>query len=165
MVNKQDEQAGHVEHTAAGNDDQSPPETPRPVILWSAPDDPHATIPIGDEQREQDRRSKRTARIALLNDLCRIAMGLTGRVMLTQGICALPPAVQSAICERVQTFNEFSTDNNPYGERDSGSFEYEEHRVLWKIDYYDRDLEYGSEDPSDPAQTTRVLTIMLSDEY
>jgi hypothetical protein len=38
-------------------------------------------------------------KIATLNDLCRKAMGIAGRVVQTAGICALPSAQQSAIRE------------------------------------------------------------------
>lgn len=117
-------------------------------------------------EEDKDRTgSERTARIAALNDLCRTALGVGGIVRQTPGISALPPAVQSAIRERVETFKAFNADNDPYGERDFGRIEYEGYRVYWKIDYYDLALEGGSEDPSDVTQTTRVLTIMLASEY
>lgn len=38
-------------------------------------------------------------------------------------------------------------------------------RIFWKIDYFDSCYEYGSEDPTDPAATRRVLTIMRAEEY
>jgi len=76
-----------------------------------------------------------TSRIAELNDLCRKAFGLAGRVFQTQGITALPPAAQSAIREKVESFDAFTEDNDPYGEHDFGAFEHEGHRVFWKIDY------------------------------
>ncbi len=103
--------------------------------------------------------------IARLNDLCRTAMGVAGKLVQTQGISALPPAEQSAIREKVETFSDFTEGNDPYGERDFGAFEHNGQRVFWKIDYYAPDLMHGSENPADPKQTVRVLTIMLADEY
>ena len=107
----------------------------------------------------------RAERIALLNDLCRTAMGICGRLVQTEGMNALPLADQSAIREKVETFNEFTSDNDPYGERDFGAFEHNGERIYWKIDYYDKTLTKGSEDPRRPEETTRVLTIMLACEY
>jgi hypothetical protein len=106
-----------------------------------------------------------TVKIAELNDLCRKAMGVAGRLVQTPGISALPLEDQSAIREKVETFNTFTPDNDPYAERDFGAFEHNGKRIFWKIDYYDRTLSQGSEDPSDPKQTVRVLTIMLASEY
>jgi hypothetical protein len=111
-----------------------------------------------------------TTKIAELNDLCRTAMGVAGRVFKTQGISALPPEEQSAIFEKVETFDAFTPDNDPHREHDFGSVEHQGHKIFWKIDYYDRTTfgtgrDMGSEDPSDPRQTVRVLTIMLASEY
>ncbi len=103
--------------------------------------------------------------IARLNDLCRTAMGIAGKLFQTEGVSALPEADQSAIREKVETFKDFSEDNDPHGERDFGAFEHNGQRIFWKIDYYARDLMHGSENPADPKQTVRVLTIMLADEY
>lgn len=107
----------------------------------------------------------KTKRIAELNDVARTAMGVACRVLQTQGIQALDLDVQSTIREQIETFSAFTPDNDPHGERDFGALEVEGERIFWKIDYYDRNLEYGSDDPSDPAQTKRVLTIMLASEY
>jgi hypothetical protein len=111
-----------------------------------------------------------TSRIAELNDLCRKAFGLAGRVFQTQGISALPQRDQSAIREKVELFDSFTEDNDPHGEHDFGAFEHEGQRIFWKIDYYDRATfgtghDSGSENPADPKQTVRVLTIMLASEY
>jgi hypothetical protein len=106
-----------------------------------------------------------TSKIAELNDLCRTAMGVAGRLFQTAGISALSLADQSAIREKVETFNTFTPDNDPHGERDFGAFEHNGERIFWEIDYYAPDMEHGSEDPADPRQTVRVLTIMLASEY
>lgn len=92
-------------------------------------------------------------------------MGVASRLVQTEGISALPPADQSKIREAVEKFSAFNPSNDPYGEHDFGGFEHEGQRIFWKIDYYDKQLQQGSEHPEDPAQTTRVLTIMLAEEY
>jgi len=103
-------------------------------------------------------------RIRELNDAFRRSFS-GGRVNMTAGIAALSDDVQAAVFDRVKTFDEFTPDNDPHREHDFGAFEHAGHRMFWKIDYYDAAMEAGSEDPADPSQTTRVLTIMLASEY
>ena len=72
---------------------------------------------------------------------------------------------QSAILDAIATFDAFGPENDPYGEHDFGALTIEGARILFKIDYFDRALTGPSPDPADPSVTTRVLTIMLADEY
>ena len=107
----------------------------------------------------------KTEKIAELNDQCRKAFGIGGRLFLTEGINDLEDATRSAILEKVMTYGDFDEGNNPYGERDFGKIYHDGEKVFWKIDYYNRTMDGGSEDPSDASQTVRVLTIMLASEY
>ena len=102
--------------------------------------------------------------IKTLNDTFRKTF-IGGRVMLTAGINAKSQDDVAQILSRVRSFNNFTTANDPYNEHDMGSFEYKGQRIFWKIDYYDRNLQYLSEDPADASKTIRVMTIMLADEY
>ena len=90
---------------------------------------------------------------------------MAGRLFQTEGINALPAAEQSAIRQQVETFTDFTTDNDPHGERDFGAFEHNGTRIFWKIDYYSLDMQHGSDNSADPTQTVRVLTIMLASKY
>jgi hypothetical protein len=58
-----------------------------------------------------------------------------------------------------------SWDNDPHGERDMGFLDFMGERVYFKIDYYDLDLKYRSDNPADPTITSRVMTIMLASDY
>jgi Protein of unknown function (DUF3768) len=131
--------------------------------------------------KSSDAVREETARIARLNDLARSAMGVACTAVATVGFRSLPASDQSRVRELIETFDAFDEDNNPHGERDFGSIyqlgdgrwtterprlrDDERERVFWKLDYYDRDLQFGSEDAANPAVTRRVLTIMLADEY
>jgi hypothetical protein len=55
--------------------------------------------------------------------------------------------------------------NDPHKEHDFGNFTLVGRKFFFKLDYYDLAMEFGSEDPADPSKTTRVLTIMLAEEY
>ena len=124
---------------------------------------------------------EQTARIARLNDLARKAMGVACTAVATVGFRSLPEADQSQVRELIETYDTFTEDNDPHGERDFGAIfqlsdgrwtterprsrDDERERVFWKLDYYDCNLRFGSEDAANPGVTRRVLTIMLSDEY
>jgi hypothetical protein len=72
---------------------------------------------------------------------------------------------QAAALQQVAAFDKFTGDNDPHGEHDFGAFDLCGRKFFWKLDYFDERMELGSEDPSDPKKTTRVLTLMLASEY
>jgi len=96
---------------------------------------------------------------------------INGPKIVTSGVAALGPAFVRAATKAVATYSAFSPDNDPYEQHDFGSFTLPDgegvyHSLYWKIDYYaDTEFQWGSEDPADPSQTVRILTIMLSHEY
>ncbi|MBR1066497.1 DUF3768 domain-containing protein [Bradyrhizobium liaoningense] len=105
----------------------------------------------------------RNDRIRELNDAFRRTFR-GGKVMMTSGVYELPDCVKAEALLQVASFSEFAADNDPHDEHDFGSFDLVGRKLFWKIDYYDKDLVNGSEDPGDPERTTRVLTLMLAAE-
>jgi hypothetical protein len=103
-------------------------------------------------------------RIRELNDAFRTNFA-RGTVLMSVGVDALPDMVKANALLKVARFSEFDEDNDPHGEHDFGSFSLCGRQFFWKIDYYDRGTKYGSEDPADPEKTSRVLTLMLAEDY
>lgn len=116
--------------------------------------------------------NEKTKIIAELNDKCRqtllLPMGIGDaicKVYATKGITNMPLKDQTIIAAKVMYFDDFTEDNNSSGERDFGTFSHNGEEIFWKINCYDKSMTKGSEDPSDPEQTKRVLTVMLVSEY
>ena len=103
-------------------------------------------------------------RIKQLNDAFRTSFQ-GGQVFLTASVEALPSDVRAMAIRKVSTFTDFNGDNDPHGEHDFGAFDLAGHKFFFKIDYYDRRLKWGSDDPADPEKTARVLTLMLAEDY
>jgi hypothetical protein len=87
-----------------------------------------------------------TARIRELNDEFRSAKRFVlgsmafGQVVITRSIEAKGNTFVLHAFERVRTFDAFTKDNDPYGEHDFGSFEFDGENVFWKIDLYEREV-------------------------
>jgi hypothetical protein len=103
-------------------------------------------------------------RIRKLNDSFRTTFS-GGKVMVTSGVVELPECVRANALRKVADFVDFTPDNDPHDEHDFGSFELVGQTFFWRIDYYDKQCQYRSEDPANPDITTRVLTLMLAQEY
>jgi len=108
--------------------------------------------------------SPTTERIRALNDELRKNL-IGGLALITPGVAALGQDVVERIVKTLAVFDDFCEANDPYSEHDFGAFEVDGHKLFFKIDYYDTNLTYHSPDPSDPAVTERVITIMLAEEY
>jgi len=85
--------------------------------------------------------------------------------MITRALNDKGPYFTQTVLSAMADFDAFTAENDPHGEHDFGEVVVGAHTIFWKIDYYDKSMNYGSDDPSDPDQTKRVLTIMFSSEY
>lgn len=103
--------------------------------------------------------------IAELNDRFRTGDMILGLFMKTVGVQALPVDKQNQLLELVQNFDQFTPDNDPYGEHDFGKVTLDGDEFFWKIDYYDPTMTRHSDDPTSPNVTRRVLLLMCTDEY
>ena len=115
------------------------------------------------ETEKEDKNAKRVRRRALNDAFRKTFRG--GRVVMTAGVAALPAKMQQEVFQKIQAFDAFDDENDPWGEHDFVSVEHDGQTFFAKIDYYTRDLSGHSEDATDPGKTCRVMTIMLAEEY
>lgn len=123
--------------------------------------------------------STRSEVIAEQNDLFRTLMQsvcvwrghlLIGNIVCSSGVANLSSELLEDITEKVRQFSAFTPDNDPHREHDFGKIiagpDSAPITVFWKFDYYSSDAyECGSENPHNPRETRRMLTIMLASEY
>lgn len=112
-------------------------------------------------------KEERVERIRELNDDMRKFRG-KGSIFLMGDLGLALDSTRYSALAKIMSFNDFSLDNDPYHEHDFGAFVLEENgkTVMFKIDYYaDENMNTGSEDPADPDQTFRVMTVFYADDY
>ena len=99
--------------------------------------------------------------IRILNDNFRSTF-VGGQVVMTAGVNALPIDTKARVLLAVQSFSNFTKDNDPHGEHDFGDIEIDGETYFFKIDLYE---EPEVKDSNGEPVVNRVLTIMLADEY
>jgi hypothetical protein len=109
-------------------------------------------------------RLNRADTLRYLNDAFRRTF-VDGHVVATRGVMVLDPDDWKAVFQAVREFDGFTPEDDPHGEHDFGVVTFKGERYFWKIDYHGLDLRHASPDPTDPAFTVRVMTIMRADEY
>jgi len=113
--------------------------------------------------------TSRDETIARLNDRCRLGLDRTARTLITRSCLGefangSTPAGLLAQAQLIAAVRRHDFTGADTAERDRGQFEFRGKTVFFRIDYYDADLTYGSENPADASVTTRVLTIMLRED-
>ena len=106
----------------------------------------------------------RAEAIARLNDKLR-KEGTGGTIVITRGVASIDGFNRQELLAALAAFDSFDPQNDPHGERDFGDLTLWNTDLLWKLDYYDPALCFGSNNPADPMVTHRVLTIMLPEEW
>lgn len=70
-----------------------------------------------------------------------------------------------ALLRELGAYSRFDPHIDQQGERNFGDLTLLGEDLLCKIDYYDNRLTYGSDCPTDPEKTRRVMTVLLVSDY
>lgn len=100
-------------------------------------------------EKSQIARSNDEFRANILNP--KLNMGK--RIVLSFGFNLLPDRDIENILQAIAKFDNFNEDNDPWGEHDFGVIATDWHEVFWTIATLDT------------KQASRVLTVMLAEEY
>ena len=103
-------------------------------------------------------------RVRELNDDLR-SNGRGGMIVMTNCIALLDRPAITKVFEAVAAFDDFGEANDPWGEHDCAVLNAIGLLVMFKIDYFDKSRTYHSPNPADPKVTTRIMTVMLAEEY
>ena len=109
---------------------------------------------------------EKKAKIRELNDRLRTT-GKGGMVVATGRFGQESADIEkiNRVIAMLRTFDGFVNGDDPYQEHDFGKFTVDGEEFLFKIDYYDLNMEEGSPAPEDPAQTKRVLSVFYASDY
>ena len=103
----------------------------------------------------------KTDQIRTLNDQLRENVS-EGTAVLTCGVAALGAEAVARIVKTIAVYDDFCHANDPHQEHDFGAFQADGHVIFFKIDLYEEpDVKSANGEPV----VTRVLTIMLAEEY
>ena len=103
----------------------------------------------------------KTEAIRMLNDELRQNLS-AGTALITAGVAALGQQAVERIVQTISVYDDFCNANDPHEEHDFGSFKAEGQTIFFKIDLYEEpDVKSANGEPV----VTRVLTIMLAEEY
>jgi len=121
-----------------------------------------------------------TAEIARLNDAARAGSLPTSLTVFTRALADILAGdameagtrqaslmLGQAALRRLINETPIEPGNDPHGERDFGSVEFQGRKIFWKIDVYANDgtFSWGSETPWDAQKSFRVVTIMLASDW
>ena len=94
--------------------------------------------------------------IRILNDRLRVD-GVGGEIVCTQGVLSLETDVIAAITDAIRGFDDFSPDNDPFGEHDCAMVHVGDLRIIFKIDYYDPTMMFHSDDATEPNKNAGAI--------
>ena len=98
-----------------------------------------------------DRCSIKAARIRELNDQLR-CKAIGGRIVITRGIEALGGDGVRNVLAAVAKFDDFTEDNDPWGEHDCAVLTVDGRRIIFKIDLYeDPEVKGAKETPNNAS--------------